>query len=199
MFNSSPLNSKAINGQAGNSFADWTQLLPIERQAIYLLDIGDLRLPISSAQATMRKTGQSFLQVVVPNGDQYINALDGLRGTVMELRSGYRYADDSLSPLEVIATAPYQLLARNQGAINDTLTLSGYGTLPTASSRLRELAGVQTRTIDADGKRRTRCEIDLLLRPGHLARDSDSVTFPVGVIQYFINAVSEAMEVMQDG
>lgn len=199
MLNGSALNSAAINGTADASTEDWTLSLPIERQAIYVLDVGDYRLPISSAQATMRLTGQSFLQAVVPSAGAYVDELADLAGETMTLRSGYRYADGTLSPLEDIAEAPFQISSRAQGPVADTLTISGYGTRPTAGSLSRHLVEVQTRTTGQDGRRRVRCEIDLLLRPGHLAIDTDGAAFTVGTIQYFINASSEGMEVIEHG
>ena len=199
MLNSSTLNSKPLNSQGGEGFVDWEALAPIERQTVYVLDIGSLRLPISSAQATRRKEGQSFMQVVVPAGDQYIDALTAEQGSTMLLRSGYRYADGTLSPLEVIGAVGFQQLRRDEGGSSDSLTLSGYAFRPVFNTLARELKGVRHRSTDTAGRRRTRCDIDFFLSPGHLAIDSDGVGFTVGVIQYFINATSEAMEVIQDG
>jgi hypothetical protein len=202
MLNSSTLNSKPLNGPSTSGFPevnDWSLMAPVERQAIYVLEIGELRLPISSAQASMRRVGQSFLQVVVPSAREYVDALQTLLAETMTLRSGYRYADGSESPLEDIAEAPFEQLRRDEGPFRDTLTLSGYGERSTTTIAERELRRVQTRSGGTDGRRRVRCEIDLFLRPGHTAIDADGVSFTVGVIQYFIGTQSEAMEVIQDG
>lgn len=199
MLNTWTLNSKPLNAPGGLPEPDdWEALAPVERQSIYVLDVGSLRLPISSAQATMRLTGQGFLQAVVPNGGAYVDELAALLDEPMVLRSGYRYADGSLSPLEPIAEAPFQISSQSTGPINDTLTLSGYGPRTTTTAATRKLREVQTRTINTDG-RRVRCALDLFLRPGHTATDSDGAVITVGVIQYFINASSQAMEVIQDG
>jgi len=199
LLNASQLNSVPLNSTSGRGFDDWTLLAPVERQVIYVLDIGEYRVPISSAQATMRANGQSFLQAVIPNASEHAAEIAGRLNETMALLSGYRYADNTLSPLEAIAQAPFQLSSQATGAINDTLTISGYGVRDPGSGLTRHLTEVQTRTIGQDGHRRVRCGIDLFLRPGHIARDSDDVEFTVGTIQYFINAVSEAMEVVQDG
>lgn len=193
-------NAQTLNGPAGSAgVVDWEALAPVERQRVYVFDVGSLRLPISSAQATMRLTGQSFLQAVVPAGDQYIEALTTLKGQPMALRSGYRFADGSLSPLEVIATAPFDMVRPDEGTRGVTLTLTGYGNLPAVPVNTRTLQEVRYRSTDASGKRRVRAGIDLFLKPGHTAVDSDGISFTVGVIQYFINASSESMEVLQDG
>lgn len=200
MLNTWTPNSKPLNARGGTpGIEDWTLTAPVERQTVYLLDIDGLRVPISSAQATMRSAGQGFLQAVVPNGAEYIEALEGLPEAPMRLLTGYRFADGTLSQLEEIAEAPFQLLRRDEGGTRDTLTLSGYGPRTTSTSATRDLVGVQTRSTGTNARRRVRAEIDLFLRPGHTARDSDGVEFEVGIIQYFINDVSEAMEVIQDG
>ncbi|MFW6344805.1 MAG: hypothetical protein ACOC0M_00515 [Halomonas sp.] len=199
MLNGSALNSAALNGTAQAASEDWTASLPVERQTIYVLDVGDYRVRISSAQATMRRSGESFLQAVIPNAGEHAAAIAERAGETMQLRSGYRYADGSLSPLEIIAEAPFQTSSQATGATNDTLTISGYGRRVSPVGVERRLASVQTRTIGQDGRRRVRCAIDLLLRPGHLAVDTDGAGFTVGTIQYFINAASEGMEVIEDG
>lgn len=199
MLNGAPLNSTPLNGAATTEATDWEAAAPVERIAIYVLDVGSLRVPITSAQATMRATGQSFLQVVVPNGGEYIEALEPLVGETMVLRSGYRYADDTLSPLEPIAQAPFELLRSDEGTRSHSLTLSGYGAVAAGGTSSRQLRGVRYRSTDGGGNRRTRCSIDLFLRPGHQAVDTDGLEYPVGVIQYFINADNEFMEVMQSG
>lgn len=179
---------------------DWeaSQVL-VERQSIYVFDVGDYRVPISSAQATMRRNGQSFLQAVIPNASSHAAAITARINEPMVLRMGYRYDDNSLSPLEDIADAPFQILTLTTGPVRDTMTVSGYGAKTHTTTATRDLKGVQTRSIDANGRRRVRASIDLFLRPNHTARDSDGTEFPVGVIQYFINATGEAMEVIEDG
>lgn len=199
MINTGPLNAIPLNSPPGNPFVDWEAFAPVERQAIYVLDVAQLRLPMTSAQATMRRTGQSFLQAVVPNAGAYAGDLASLTGEPMILRTGYRYADGSLSPLEDIAQVPLQFAPRATGPVNDTLTLSGYGERTAGAGLSRPLRQIQTRTTGQDGRRRVRCGIDLFLRPGHTAIDSDGGEFTVGVIQYFINATSQAMEVIEDG
>lgn len=192
-------NEQTLNGSSTTTATDWEALAPEERQRVFVLDIGSLRIPVSSAQATMRLAGQSYLQVIVPGGDQYVDELATLADEDMLLRSGYRFADGSLSPLEVIATAPFEQLREDEGVTSHTLTLDGYGPLPAAGSNTRTLQGVRYRNTSASGRRRARCDIDLFLKPGHTAIDSDGVEFTVGTIQYFINARSDFMEVMQDG
>lgn len=200
LINGSVINGAAINGVGTPpEIEDWAALAPVERQTVYVFDVGDYRVPISSVQATMRRSGQSFLQATIPNAGERAPGIAARLSDAMTLRMGYRYGDGSLSPLEDIAQAPFQLSTRSTGPVNDTLQISGYGVRTTTTAATRDLVNTQTRSIDANGKRRVRAEIDLFLRPGHTARDSDGAEFTVGVIQYFINAASSAMEVIEDG
>lgn len=198
--NSSALNTSAINSAGGPAPPiDWTDVLAVERQSVYLLDIAGLIVPISSVQATMRLTGASYMQAVVPAAGELASGIIAAVGSAMHLMSGYRYADDSLSDLETIASAPLQQISRATGPVSDTITISGYGPQAAHDTASHALSSVQTRTVSADGRRRVRCGINLLLRPGHTAVDSDSVEFTAGVIQYFINSQNEIMEVYEDG
>lgn len=200
MLNASTLNSTTLNGAATAppDDYDWEKLAPVERQVIYQVSVGAVVVPVSSFQSTMRLTGQSFLQLVVPNGDVYIDDLTLEKGNPMTVEKGYRYADGSTSPLETIATAPFEILRSDDGPRGMTLSLSGYGTGVTGGDRTRELRGVTYRSI-SEARRRVRSDVDLFLRPGDTALDTDGVEFTVGVIQHFVDARNEAMEVVQDG
>lgn len=201
--NSSPLGSWALNASGGTLVIgcdDGPQgelFDPLERVEVYLLQIGELRVPMSSFQATMRLTGKSFLQAIVPAGDAVLPALE--YGAPMQVQLGYYYPSvDEFSDLETIAQAPLQQIRSDEGATRYTLTLSGYGVLPKAAPRQRELRDIQTRSIN-QGVRRIRCSVDMLLRPGSYAIDGDGATIEVGQVQYFVNASSAAMEVYEAG
>jgi len=198
VLNSSPLGSWALNASGGTLVIgcdDGPQgalFDPLERVEVYLLQIGELRVPMSSFQATMRLTGKSFMQAIVPAGSDVLPALE--YGAPMQVQLGYYYPSaDEFSDLETIAQAPLEQIRSDEGAARYTLTLSGYGDLPQAAPRQRVLQGIQTRSIN-QGVRRIRCSVDLLLRPGNYAIDGDGSVFEVGQIQYFVNATSAAME-----
>ncbi len=201
ILNGSALNATGLNATSttgGGEDYDWEALAPAERQTIYQAKVGEQVVPVSSFQSTMRLAGQSFVQLVVPGGDAYLDALEGEAGSTMTIAKGYRYADDSLSPLETIAQAPFEELRSDDGQRGLTLTLSGYGPFEASGVRVRTLRGATYRSIN-QGRRRVRCEIDLFLRPGDTAVDTDGTQFSVGVIQHFVGASSDFMEVVQDG
>lgn len=197
---SAAINTHPINGAAWRTvFEPGEQAWPpaeFELRTVYLLEIGGTRVPMSSFQATMRWHGQSFLQAIIPNGTEYLDVLDV--GVPMQVLMGLLSPDDELIDLEPIAQAPLQIVRHDDGAVRDTLTVSGYGPLPPQGSMARRLRNIQYRTVN-QGVRRVRCDVDLLLRPGQIAIDSDGSSFQVGVIQYFVGAQSEAMEVIEDG
>ncbi|CAM0557091.1 hypothetical protein EHLJMEHL_02179 [Vreelandella titanicae] len=203
VLNSSQLGSWALNANGGTIVIGCddgpTGALfdPLERVEVYLLLIGELRVPISSFQATMRRTGKSFLQAIVPAGDSVLPALE--YGTLMQVQLGYYYPSvDEYNGLETIALAPLEQIRSDEGPTRYTLTLSGYGDFPQAAPRERILQGVQTRSI-SQVARRVRCNVDLLLRPDNYAVDTNGESFHVGQIQYFVNATSAAMEVIEVG
>lgn len=176
------------------SVDDWEASAPVERQTIYVLDVGDLRVPISSVQATMKSDGQSFVQAIVPDGDTWLGTLNGSTGQAMQLRKGYRYADGSLSPLEVIAEATLDQLRSDEGPTRHSLTLSGHAPFTQLTYAQRDLREVRQRSVTS-GTRRVRAAVDTFLRPGHDAVDSDGTVIRISSIQYFIGTASDAMEV----
>jgi len=177
---------------------DWEALAPSERRAVYVFDVGGLEIPIGSAQATMKKDGQSFLQAVIPNAGEWVDDLAALPNETMTLRKGYRYADDTLSPLEAIAAAKFETSRSDEGAGSHSMTVSGYSAYLQTAISDRVLSGVSYRSIDGNGRRRVRAEIDLFLQPGHTAIDSDATELSVATIQYFIGPASEFMEVLDE-
>lgn len=197
MLNARPINTAPVNAPMSRERPRPFIGNPLEQTEVYLLSVGDLRVPMSSFQATMRRAGKSFLQVIVPAGDAALLAL--VYGALMKVELGYYYpSDDEFDGLEVIASAPLEIIRSDEGPSRHTLTLSGYGSSAQSTSITRALQGVSTRSIN-QGRRRVRCSVDLLLRPGDTAVDSNGAEFVVDQIQYFVNATSAAMEVLEGG
>jgi hypothetical protein len=162
---------------------------------VYLLEIGVFEIPMSSFQATIRSEGQSFLQVIVPAADQYVSKI--APGSLMRVRFGYYYPDiDEFGALSVIAEAPLEIIRFDEGPSRATLSLSGYNQIPPSPREEIVLEGVRSRSIN-QGLKRVRADVNLDLRPGHDAIDVDGEPFRVDQIQYFVNATSSAMEVLE--
>lgn len=199
--NASPLGSWTLNGRGGVIVTECVEpsgplFDPLARVEVYLLLIDGQQVPKASFQATMRAEGKSFVQAVLPAAD-HLPPLE--YGALMEVRLGYYYPDaDEYSGLETIAQAPLEIVRSDEGASRFTVTVSGYGPLPNYAPGQRQLHGVRTRSV-SQGKRRIRCDVDLLLRPKHYAIDEDGTSFRVETIQYFVNSASAAMEVTERG
>ncbi|WP_301585019.1 hypothetical protein [Halomonas alkaliantarctica] len=197
MLNARPINTASVNAFLTQVGPRPVISNPLEQTEVYLLSVGDLRVPMSSFQATMRRSGKSFLQVVVPAGDAVLPALE--YDALMQVELGYYYpSDDMFDGLEVIASAPLEIIRSDQGPSRHTLTLSGYASSAQSRSVSRALKSVSTRSI-SQGRLRVRCAVDLYLRPGDTAIESNGAEFVVDQIQYFVNATSAAMEVTEGG
>ncbi|MDP4557960.1 hypothetical protein Q9247_09720 [Halomonas meridiana] len=200
MLNAFPLNAVPFNGAAPRDASGLPRPVisnPLERMEVYLLQIGDGRVPMSSFQASMRLAGKSFLQVIVPAGSAVLPALE--YGVPMQVSLGYYHpSDDEFDGLETIAQAPLEVIRSDEGPTRKTLSLSGYGQAAQPAALTRQLVGVSGRSIN-QSRRRVRCSVDLLLRPGDTAIDADGTEFQVGQIQYFVNATAAAMEVLENG
>lgn len=190
MLNSVELNRIALN--APKLPYPITQGVGVE---VYLLEIGVFEIPMSSFQATIRSEGQSFLQVIVPAADQHASKIAS--GSMMRVRFGYYYPDiDELGALSVIAETPLEIIRLDEGPSRSTLSLSGYNQIPPSPREEIALEGVRSRSIN-QGLRRVRANVNLNLRPGHDAIDANGDSFQVDQIQYFVNATSSAMEVLE--
>lgn len=201
VLNASPLGGWALNGRGGVIVTDCIKpsgplFDPLARTEVYLLLVDGEPVPMASFQATMRAKGKSFVQAVLPAADQ----LPPLEyGALMEVQLGYYYPDaGEYGGLETIAQAPLEIVRSDEGPSRFTVTVSGYGPLPDCAPDQRQLRGVRTRSIN-QGKRRIRCDVDLLLRPNHYAIDSGGASFAVDTIQYFVNSSNAAMEVTERG
>lgn len=201
VLNASPLGAWALNGRGGAIVTQCenpagTVFDPLARTEVYLLLVDGVQVPMSSFQATMRSEGKSFVQAVLPAAGE----LPPFEyGALMEVQLGYYYPDaGGYSDLKTIAEAPLEIIRSDEGASRLTMTVSGYGSLPDYAPAQIPLRGVRTRSIN-QGKRRVRCDVDLLLRPKHYAIDTDGESFAVDTIQYFVNSASAAMEVTERG
>lgn len=201
VLNGSPLGSWALNGSGGtivigcDDDPQGALFDPLEQVEVYLLQIGELRVPMSSFQATVRLRNKSFLQVIVPNGGDYLESMK--YGELMSVQMGHYYpSKDEFGALKTIAQAPIEQIRSDQGATRYTVTLAGYDDFTPPKPKEIALEGVQTRSVD-QGVRRVRANMNIDLRPNHLAVDSDGTVFGVGQIQYFVNSLSSGMEVLE--
>lgn len=155
----------------------------------------DLRMRISSWQATVQNDRASYLQAVVPGVLPLIDDISARPGGDIVLISGVELQSGAMLE-QVMAQAPLQNFRYDRGPTNSTGTLSGYATLfgesaPNASAR--QLQNVRSLSSDTSGYR-VRADIDLMLRPGRQALAAGQA-LDVAYINYYANKDDAYMDV----
>lgn len=156
---------------------------------------GDVRVPISSWQATLQVGHSNYVQCVVPAVLDWVDAIE-----VATAFRVYRVAGivrQVMASIE-ISTPPMFY----QGPQRYTCTLSGYADgYPEIEDPDpifdRTLQGIQTTTMGSG--RRVRCSVDWLLRPGQRAYLDDATSIIADYINYYCTlsagSVQEYMDV----
>lgn len=190
---SGPLGTPSVRGWHDNSGG-----INAEGVARYIVDLvtpgGDVRVPVSSWQATLQTESAQYAQCVVPACGAYVDDLGD--ATSFRISRQLTLVDGTLLEYE-ICEAPVQTVQYAQGSTNHTATVSGYIDPPPAidwpPSSARTLAGARTVFTYTSGLR-VRCAIDWLLQPGMSATYGET-TFEVAFVQYFVNATDAYMDV----
>jgi hypothetical protein len=202
-----PLAEIAMAGYAPSPVWVVPEALTASARTVYTLTITgaadgttDIEIPMASFQARMRDGGPSYLACVVPNSTAYEPHLSARSNGDIEIRKGYEWPDGTRQ-LEVIARADFEHLYLDRGARADSMTVVGYRTEAAVSPKEWTVTGLSYYAMQADGKRRIRCEIDMFLRVGDTCvygtGPSDSIL--VGAIQYQVraNPATAVMEVTE--
>ena len=161
--------------------------------------LADLEIPISSFQSTLRDGDPSYVSVVVPNSIAYSSAISARANGDIVVKKGYRMQDGA-EVLEEIARVDYESLRIDRGGRSDSATISGHKTISSSAAKSCPISGLSYYSLQADGKRRLRGEVDLFLRCGDtvefvLAGQDDS--FIVGSISYTVGPNQATMEVAE--
>jgi len=155
----------------------------------------DLMLKISSWQATSQAGNRSdYLQATVPAAESLISEIEQRVNGDLVISKGVRYSDGTVRAEEILRSN-FDTFRFDRGARRFTVTVSGYlaGSQPQTSQR--ELKGIRSISL-TNGKYRTRCEIDLFLKPG-MSVVADNVTFIADYINYFVNDKDAFCEVSE--
>jgi hypothetical protein len=173
-------------------------VVDIQRVYIFTLTggadgLGDITVPISSCQMRRRDGEPTYMSVVVPGYDAWLVPVSNRPNGQMVLQGGYRYSDGS-TQLQEIERVFLENIRPDRGARSESISLSGHRTTVNNEPSVVTLTGASYRTVNADGKRRYRCNVDLFLRPGDTA-DINGESITVGFISYFIGRAQETMEI----
>ena len=186
---------------SGTGFEDWASKLPKgESQESYLLRITDplggedLILPISSWQATSQAEGRSsFLQAVIPAAGPYLEAIDERKDGSLVISKFLTLPDGSIRGEEIVRTN-FDSFRYDRGPGRVTVTVSGYVlTELSPPSSSRTLTGIRS-ISSTNGKYRTRCDIDLFLKPG-MTVIAENVSYEADFIGYYVSSDDTFCEV----
>jgi hypothetical protein len=167
-------------------------------ETYYVMDItGDpvTRIPITSWQATLHATQQSYLQAVIPAASQWYALLAARRtaGEYFEIRRGARLPS-GLTVEQVMARAPLQQVRLDQGWARHTVTLASYGPpVVTASPTTRAIQQLQLVSTNGSSAR-LRGAVDWTLQPGDTATGG-GLSFAVSYINYYVGEGGAYMDV----
>jgi hypothetical protein len=156
----------------------------------------DLRVSISSWQATLQSDRQQYLQVVVPGVGAYaseITARAAAGGEIVVTRLATTRGGAEIA--YEMARGPIQTVRLDRGATNYTATLSGYGGVAEAdwaSAQVITLQGVRSTSVQST--MRARAAIDWLLRPG-MTVSAAGVTFAADYISLYVTPADSYMDV----
>lgn len=188
-------------GSEFTTFANWTVVVdPIVDQLYYACVVTgaadalpDLRLPISSWQATVQNGRADYVQAVVPAIMDLVDAIGARSNGEIVIYRGARSPDGSEREIEM-ARAPLEQFRIDRGSFRATGTLSGYAAITTnADPSTRTLTGLRSLSIDGSGVR-ARTDIDWLLRPGMMASVGE-YAFEVSYINYYVGNNQAYMDV----
>lgn len=166
----------------------------------YVMDLvtpgGQVRVPISSWQATLRTAGSNYVQCVVPAVLDWVGSISAATEFVISRRV---VLPDGQAIEYVMARSPLEQTSFDRGSLNYTATLSGYAAVigspveaPSAALD-RVLSGVRSISQYGSGLR-ARCGIDWLLRPGHRAWLDEGTSFVVDYINYYALKADQFMD-----
>lgn len=154
----------------------------------------ELRIPISSISGQLRADGLSSMNVVIPDGYSYANAIANeiaFDGGHFQIESIDLFTDQSelvsLSEIFDIDT-----IRSDKGAKSYSITLRGTDTLPANVGRRIQLSGVSYISTQANGKTRVRSDYNSNVLPGDVVVFDDgdivvdSVTQVIGISQMYM-------------
>lgn len=184
---------------AFNNFADQVGDSETYYEMTLITPSGEVKVPISSWQATLQVSLSNFVQCVVPAVEDYIEAIGEATEFVIDrvVRvPGY----GSLS--YQMARSTIDTVTFDQGPTRFTATLRGYtsGFAPDEDpdpSTDRILTGIRSVSITS-GLRRVRCSVDWLLRPNYRVTAQDQ-QFIASYINYYVGRNDAYMDVGERG
>lgn len=159
-----------VYAKATHDFVDAVEGLPTNYNLDLVTPTGNVRVPMTSWQATLQVENQCYARCTVPGADAWLDTLEEATSFII-----YRSAQlPSGAVIEAeIVTAPLDTLQIDRGPINNTASLSGYFPAYEEDDDPdpqfdRVLTGIRSSSSYESGVR-VRSEIDWTLRPAQRA------------------------------
>jgi len=153
----------------------------------------DIEIPISSFQCRMRSGDPTYLSVVIP-GSEYATEITARANGTLQIEMAYKQ-DGAYLQREVIVQADLETVAIDEGADNQSITLTGHKT-ETFTAKTTLLENSVYRSVKSGKIRHRIAKPNIYLRPGDTVT-VESDTFTADVISYAISVDSQTMEVAE--
>lgn len=158
--------------------------------------LADYEFPsFESAQIRMRTGSPSYLSLVIPYSADVLAEITARENG--ELVLDMAAVVDGETPIrEELIRANFEYPRYDRGAVNQSITLSGYKTHSFVGGS-SVLENVVTAAMDTDGTMRYRCAVpDFFLKPGHVAT-VDGESFTVDTVTCMIGPETQYMDVSE--
>lgn len=184
-------------------FQDWlSRIDPVQVQELYLLTItgdadglDDLVVKISNWQATNQAGARSsYVQAVIPAASDVLEGIEARQNGDLVISKGYKFSDGTTKASEILRSN-FDNFRYDRGARRFTVTVSGFLRGKVEQSATRKLTGIRSINV-TNGKRRTRCDIDMFLQPGMTVEALDE-TFKADYINYYVAENDKFCEVSE--
>jgi hypothetical protein len=167
----------------------------------YVMDLitpsGNVRLPISSWQATLQTGASNYVQCVVPAIANFSDALNAATEFVIYRRAALPNSTEFVE--SEMARAPTQTIFTNRGPQRFTATVSGYSPAftpdPDPSSVFNQNLQKVRSISSSTGGLRVRCAVNWQLKPGMRAIVDESTSLVVAYINYYVGRGDAYMDV----
>jgi hypothetical protein len=158
----------------------------------------DLLIKISSFQSRLRDGDPSYVSVVVPGADDYVDDILARQNGEIVIKKGYRLSDGTIMA-EEIARAAFESLQTFEGAHSYSATLTGHATTSSSSPADRTVTGLSYLGRLVSGKTTIRADMDLFLRVGDVCIYGSEAAerFTVGQISYTVGPYQAIMQVTE--
>jgi len=155
--------------------------------------LDDLTIPISSFQSRLMAEGKSYLSVVAPGDELWDDIADRQNGRLQV--QNCRVLDGEIIQRETVAYCQLEEIRIDKGAVNVSLSLSGYKAIPESAAEI-DIQKVTYKSINK-GKVSIRTpEIDFYLKPGDTVT-ADGESFVAGSINISVGESQRQMQITE--